>query len=92
MKQIRLIIVEIEKNIRISVVEHWMNKKIVGSAIQHVHIQNLDLIYYGTLNRYLGEITIRSEVPVSIYDLKSVFELHPYFIHQLQFKNRELQG
>jgi hypothetical protein len=92
MKQIRLIIVEIEKNIRISVVEHWMNQKIVGSTIQHVHIQNLDLIYYGTLNTYLGEITINSGTPVSIHDLKSVFKSHPYFIHQLQFKNRELQG
>jgi len=88
MKQIMMVTLEINKGIRIPTIVDWMNEKISGSKVTEVSIHNTDLIFCGTLNTYLGEITIVTTEAVSIDELKHLFKDHPNFIHQLNFKIR----
>ena len=88
MKQIFMVTLDIEKAIKISSVVDWMKEKIVGTKITEVSIENTDLIFYGTLNSYLGEIIIVSTEAVSINELKHIFTPHPHFVHELTFKIR----
>ena len=86
MKQILMVTLEIDKEIKIPTVVNWMNKKILGSNITEVSIENTDLIFYGTLNTFLGESTIVSTESVNIDVLNRLFSPHPHYIHQLKFK------
>ena len=86
MKQVMMVTLEIDKEIEISTVVDWLNEKISGSKVTKVSIQNTDLIFCGTLNTFLGETTIVSTEVVSIDELKHLFNPHPHFIHQLNFK------
>jgi len=86
MKQVIMVTLEIDKEIEISTVVDWMNKKNSSSKVTEVSIQNTDLIFCGTLNTFLGEATIVSTEVVSIDELKHLFNSHPHFIHQLKFK------
>lgn len=81
-----LVTLEINKEIDLSTVVHWMNEKVSGSKIIEVSIQNTDLIFYGALNTFLGEMTILLTEAVSIDELEHLFIPYPYFIHQLKFK------
>ena len=87
MKQVMMATLEIDKGINFSTVVDWMNKKILGSKVTEVSIENTDLIFDGTLDTFLGEFKINSAVVVSIDELKHLFSPHPHFIHQLNFKN-----
>jgi len=86
MKQVMMVTLEIDKGIKIPTVVDWMNEKISGSNVDEVSIQNTDLIFYGALNTFLGEITINATEMVNIEDLKHLFSHHPHFIHKLKFK------
>jgi len=86
LKQMLMVTLEINKEIDLSTFVAWMNKKISGSKITEVSIKNTDLIFYGALNTFLGEMTILSTEAVSIDELKHLFKPYPYFIHQLKFK------
>jgi len=88
MTQAMMVTFEIDKGIEISTVVDWMNKKILGSIITEVSIKNADLIFYGTLDTFLGEFAIVSTEVVSIDELKHLFSPRPHFIHQLKFKIR----
>jgi len=85
-KQMMLVTLEINKEIDLSTVVHWMNEKVSGSKIIEVRIQNTDLIFYGALNTFLGEMTILLTEAVNIDELTHLFRPYPYFIHQLKFK------
>lgn len=86
MKQKMMATLELDKGIAFSTVVDWMNEKILGTKVTEVNIQNTDLIFDGTLDTFLGELTIVSTDTVSIDELKHLFNPHPHFIHQLKFK------
>lgn len=88
MIQVLMVTFEIDKEIELPAVVNWMNEKIPGSKITKVSIKNTDLIFCGTLNTFLGEITIISTEAISIDELEHLFSSHPHFIHQLTFKVR----
>ena len=86
MKQVMMVTLEIDKGIKFPTVMDWMNEKILGSKVTEVSIENTDLIFYGALNTFLGELTILSTALISIDELKHLFSPQPHFIHQLKFK------
>lgn len=88
MKQVMMVTVEINKEIRIPAVVAWMNEKIVGSKITEVSIENTEIIFCGALNTFLGDLVIVSTEVISIDELKHLFNHRPHFIHQLIFKSR----
>lgn len=88
MTQVMMVTFEIDKEVQIPTVVDWMNEKILGSKVTEVSITNTDLIFYGALNTFLGELTIVSTEVVSIDELKHLFSPRPHFIHQLTFKIR----
>jgi hypothetical protein len=91
LKQTMLLTLELDKEVAITKAEDWMKEKILGSTVTEVTIKNMDLIYCGSLNTFLGEIEILSTVAISPDQLKRLFSSHPYFIHQIKFKDREYQ-
>ncbi len=88
MTQVMMVTFEIDKEVTIPTVVDWMNEKILDSKVTEVSIKNTDLIFYGALNTFLGELAIVSTEVVSIDELKHLFSPHPHFIHQLKFKVR----
>ena len=88
MKQVMMATLEIDKEINFPTIMDWMKEKISGSKVTDVSIQNTDLIFYGTLNTFLGEITIVSSEMISIDELNHLFSPHPHFVHELKFKMR----
>ena len=88
MKQVLMVTLEIDKGTKIPTVVDWMNEKILGSKITKVSIENIDLLFCGTLNTYLGEVSIDSTEMITIDELTHLFSIHPHYIHQLKFKLR----
>lgn len=62
-----------------------MNDKVKGSKLHEVIIYNMDLLFDGTLDLYLGEIDVFSSEGVSMEELKQFFKSHPSFIHSIAF-------
>ncbi len=89
MKQTMLLTLEIDQNATILKVLEWMKEKIRGSRVTEVKMKDMDLIYCGSLNTFLGEVIILSTAAISPDQLKYLFSPHPYFIHQIKFKAME---
>ena len=86
MKQTFRMNIEIDKEYPIPQVSDWMNDTIKGSKVNEVRIYNLDLIFDGTLDAYLGEIDVFSSEGVSKEELTQLFKSHPPFIHRIVFR------
>lgn len=88
MKQVMMVTLEIDKGVKFPTIVDWMNEKILGSKVTEISIRNIDLIYDGALNTFLGEMTVVSTDLVSIDELKHIFSRHPHFIHKIKLKSR----
>lgn len=86
MKQTMLLTLEIDQNTSILNVLEWMKETIQGSRVTEVSMKDMDLIYWGTLNTFLGEFIIHSTAVISPDQLKHLFSPRPHFIHQMKFK------
>ncbi len=88
MKQTMLLTLEIDKDVTILKVLDWMKETIRGSTVSEITMKDMDLIFCGALNTFLGEVNVISTAAVSPDQLQQLFSSHPYFIHQIKFKNR----
>jgi ATP-dependent protease Clp ATPase subunit len=89
MKQTMLLTLELDKEVAITKAVDWMKEKILDSMITEITIKDMDLIYCGALNTFLGEIEILTTTEAMSPDqLKRLFSPHPCFIHQIKFKDR----
>jgi hypothetical protein len=86
MKQTMLLTVEIDKEVTMSKVLDWMNETIRGSKVTEIIMKDMDLIFCGALNTFLGEVNIFSTEAINPDQLKHLFSPRPYFIHQIKFK------
>jgi hypothetical protein len=86
MKQTMLLTLEIDKEVTMSKVLDWMKETIQGSKVSEITMRDMDLIFCGTLNTFLGEVNVVSTEAISPDQLERLFSLRPYFIHQIKFK------